>query len=220
MWVALLSGQATQREVALKYGVDRSTVVSVCKAAKTGALTALAARPGRPGMTPEQAELAEARAEIERLKATVTEQAVAPHLHQGKRVGTERRPGPLPGGRHRQGRPAGPDRPRRAGGLVDPARLRTTRRGPGPGPPLAGQVRRARPARADRCRPWRWGGARNPRAGAGRDHRAVPRVGRGRPFAPQARPPRLAAGPGARRAVDDSAGPGRRRHCPAGQSTS
>ena len=84
MWVALLSGQATQREVALKYGVDRSTVVSVCKAAKTGALTALAARPGRPGMTPEQVELAEARAEVERLKATVTEQAVALHLHQGK----------------------------------------------------------------------------------------------------------------------------------------
>jgi hypothetical protein len=30
--------------------------------------------------------LAEARAEIERLRATVTEQAVAMHLHQGKSV--------------------------------------------------------------------------------------------------------------------------------------
>jgi hypothetical protein len=32
----------------------------------------------------EQAELEAARAEIERLRATVTEQAVALHLHQGK----------------------------------------------------------------------------------------------------------------------------------------
>jgi hypothetical protein len=35
-------------------------------------------------MTTEQAELAEARAELERLRATVTEQAVALHLNQGK----------------------------------------------------------------------------------------------------------------------------------------
>jgi hypothetical protein len=40
--------------------------------------------PGRPGMTAEQAALAEARAELERLRATVTEQAVALHLHAGK----------------------------------------------------------------------------------------------------------------------------------------
>lgn len=84
MWVALLSGQATQREAAEKYGVDRSTVVSVCRTAKEGALSALSARPGRPGLTAEQVELAEARAEVERLRATVTEQAVALHLHQGK----------------------------------------------------------------------------------------------------------------------------------------
>ena len=84
MWVALLTGQATQREAAEKYGVDRSTVVSVCRSAKEGALSALSARPGRPGLTAEQVELAEARAEIERLRATVTEQAVALHLHQGK----------------------------------------------------------------------------------------------------------------------------------------
>lgn len=84
MWVALLTGQAARREAAEKYGVDRSTVVSVCRTAKEGALSALSARPGRPGLTAEQVELAEARAEIERLRATVTEQAVALHLHQGK----------------------------------------------------------------------------------------------------------------------------------------
>jgi len=43
-----------------------------------------AARPGRAGQTAEQAALAEAREEVERLRATVTEQAVALHLHEGK----------------------------------------------------------------------------------------------------------------------------------------
>ena len=65
--------------------MDPSTVVHTCRTAKQGALDALAASvPGRPGMTAGQAELAEARAELERLRATVTEQAVALHLNQGK----------------------------------------------------------------------------------------------------------------------------------------
>jgi len=85
VFVQVLTQQATQREAAEKWGVDRSTVVSICRTAKQGALDALAsARPGRPGKTAEQAELDEARAEIERLRATVTEQAVALHLHEGK----------------------------------------------------------------------------------------------------------------------------------------
>ena len=82
-----LTQQATQREAAEKWGVDRSTVVGICRTAKQGALDALAAAvPGRPGLSAEAAALAEARAEIERLRATVTEQAVAMHLHQGKSV--------------------------------------------------------------------------------------------------------------------------------------
>ena len=57
----------------------------ICRVAKQGALDALSASvPGRPGMSAEQAGLAAAREEIERLRATVTEQAVALHLHQGK----------------------------------------------------------------------------------------------------------------------------------------
>jgi len=85
LFIQVLTQQATQREAAEKYGVDRSTVVHICRTAKQGALDALAASvPGRPGMTAEQAELAEARAELERLRATVTEQAVALHLNQGK----------------------------------------------------------------------------------------------------------------------------------------
>ena len=85
LFVQVLTQQATQREAAEKWGVDRSTVVSICRTAKQGALEALAAaRPGRPGKPAEQAELEQARAEIERLRATVTEQAVALHLHEGK----------------------------------------------------------------------------------------------------------------------------------------
>jgi transposase-like protein len=85
MFIAVLTQQATQREAAERFGVDRSTVVSVCRTAKQGALDALAsAVSGRPGRSREQVELDGARAEIERLRATVTEQAVSLHLHQGK----------------------------------------------------------------------------------------------------------------------------------------
>jgi hypothetical protein len=60
-------------------------VVHTCRTAKQGALDALAsAVPGRPGQSPEQAALARAQEEVERLRATVTEQAVALHLHEGK----------------------------------------------------------------------------------------------------------------------------------------
>lgn len=87
VFVQILTQQATQREASVNWGVDRTTVVHICRVAKEGALAALAASvPGRPSgaVSPEQAELASARAEIERLRATVTEQAVALHLHQGK----------------------------------------------------------------------------------------------------------------------------------------
>jgi transposase-like protein len=85
IFVSVLTGQATQREAAAKWKGDRSTVVHICRVAEQGALDALSASaPGRPGMSPEAAELAAAREEIGRLRATVTEQAVALHLHQGK----------------------------------------------------------------------------------------------------------------------------------------
>lgn len=86
LFVQVLTQQSTQREAAEKFGVDRSTVVHVCKTAKQGALDALAASvPGRPaGKSAEQVELEEARAEIERLRSTITEQAVELHLHKGK----------------------------------------------------------------------------------------------------------------------------------------
>jgi transposase-like protein len=85
VFVQVLTQQATQREAAERWEVDRSTVIGICRTAKQGALDALAGVvPGRPGRTAEQIELQAARAEIERLRATVTEQAVVLHLHQGK----------------------------------------------------------------------------------------------------------------------------------------
>ncbi|MGH3461606.1 MAG: hypothetical protein ACRDP9_09035 [Kribbellaceae bacterium] len=85
LWVSVLTGQTTQREAAERFKVDRSTVVHICRVAKQGALDALSASvPGRPGQSPEAMALAEAREEIERLRSTVTEQAVALHLHEGK----------------------------------------------------------------------------------------------------------------------------------------
>jgi transposase-like protein len=85
LYVAVLTGQCTQREAAERWGVDRTTVVHICRTAKQAALDAFAASvPGRPGQSVEQAALAAARAEVERLRATVAEQAVALHLHEGK----------------------------------------------------------------------------------------------------------------------------------------
>lgn len=85
LWVSVLTGQATQGEAARKYQVDRSTVVTVCRTAKQGALDALASSgPGHRGMSAEQVRVEELQAEVERLRATVTEQAVALHLHEGK----------------------------------------------------------------------------------------------------------------------------------------
>ena len=85
VFTSVLTSSATQRELADKYGVDRTTIRSICATAKQGALDALtAAAPGQRGKTAEQVELEQARAEIDRLKATVLEQAVALHLERGK----------------------------------------------------------------------------------------------------------------------------------------
>jgi transposase-like protein len=85
LFVQVLTGQATQREAATKWGVDRSTVVHVCRTAKQGALDALASSvPGRPGQSAQDAALARAAAEIARLRAAIAEQAVALDLHEGK----------------------------------------------------------------------------------------------------------------------------------------
>ena len=85
VWQEVVAGQGSQREIADRWGIDRSTVVHIIKLAKQGALERLAtSRPGRPGKTGSELALEDAQAEIERLKATVTEQAVELHLFRGK----------------------------------------------------------------------------------------------------------------------------------------
>jgi transposase-like protein len=85
VFTSVLTNSATQAELAGKYKIDRSTIRSICATAKQGALDALAAAvPGRRGKAPEQVELADARARIAALEATVCEQAMKLHLIEGK----------------------------------------------------------------------------------------------------------------------------------------
>lgn len=86
VFTTVLTSSATQREIAEKYRIDRSTIQSICRTAKAGALEALAAAvPGRPrGTSPEQVELADARERIVRLEKTIAEQAMRLHLIEGK----------------------------------------------------------------------------------------------------------------------------------------
>lgn len=85
VWLEVVTGQGSQREVADRWGVDRSTVVGIVKTAKQGALDRLtASRPGRAGKSLEQVALEDAAVEIARLRETITEQAVELHLHRGK----------------------------------------------------------------------------------------------------------------------------------------
>lgn len=63
VFTAVLTSSATQRQLAEQYGVDRTTIRSICVTAKQGAIDALAAAvPGRRGKTAEEIELEDARA--------------------------------------------------------------------------------------------------------------------------------------------------------------
>ena len=86
VFTAVLTTSATQRELAERYRIDRSTIQAICRTARQGALDALAAAvPGRPKQqSAEQAELVEARERIVRLEKTIAEQAMRLHLIEGK----------------------------------------------------------------------------------------------------------------------------------------
>jgi transposase-like protein len=79
-----VTGELSQGEAAERFGIDRSTVMRIRQVAKQGALEALAA--SKPGVRQarEDAELAAARAEIQRLGEAVKEQAIELMLLRGK----------------------------------------------------------------------------------------------------------------------------------------
>ena len=69
LWVRMLTGQVTQAQAAAEAGVDRTTIATLRKVARGGAISALqASRPGqRKGTAAEASELAKLRAEVDRL---------------------------------------------------------------------------------------------------------------------------------------------------------
>ena len=92
VFTATLTSSATQRELAEKYGVDRTTIRSICATAKQGALDALtAAVPGRRTKSAEQAQLEDARAEIEQIEAGLKSrtQALAERGYDAEQVDRE-----------------------------------------------------------------------------------------------------------------------------------
>ena len=70
----VVAGQHIQREITDPWGIDRSTFTHTIKLAKQAAMERLAtSKPGRPGKSAAEHALEDAKAEIERLKAKVTE---------------------------------------------------------------------------------------------------------------------------------------------------
>ena len=86
LWQRMLTGQITTVQAAAEAGVDRSTVMTLRKTARDGAIAALqASRPGRPKQSrAEVTELAGLRAEVARLSATIVEQAIELAALRGK----------------------------------------------------------------------------------------------------------------------------------------
>ena len=79
IWMQLVKGETTIADAAERSGVDRSTVAKLRDVARQGALDALArSRPGkRAGQ--RDVELADARAETERLRTAGNVHLIWPH---------------------------------------------------------------------------------------------------------------------------------------------
>ena len=86
LWLRMLTGQITTVAAAAEAGVDRTTIMTLRKVARDGAIAALqASRPGRPKADrAELSELARLRADNERLTATIVEHAIELAALRGK----------------------------------------------------------------------------------------------------------------------------------------
>jgi transposase-like protein len=63
VWLEVIAREASQRDIADRWGVDRSTVIKIAQVGKQAALDGLArSAPGRPGKSPAERELEAARA--------------------------------------------------------------------------------------------------------------------------------------------------------------
>jgi transposase len=86
LWQRMLTGQITTVQAAAEAGVDRSTVMTLRKTARDGAIASLqASRPGRPKQSrAETTEIARLTAEVGRLSAVIVDQAVELAALRGK----------------------------------------------------------------------------------------------------------------------------------------
>jgi transposase-like protein len=85
LWQRMLTGQLTTVDAAAEAGVDRSTIMTLRKAARDGAIAALQARPGRARQNrAELSEVARLKAEVERLSSVIVEQAIELAALRGK----------------------------------------------------------------------------------------------------------------------------------------
>src|SRR3954452_16425963 len=85
LWVRMLCGQITQADAAAE-AVDRTTIVTLRKVARDGAIAALtASTPGRRKQTAQEAsEIAKLTAEVDRLGGVIIEQAIELAALRGK----------------------------------------------------------------------------------------------------------------------------------------
>ncbi len=86
LWVRMLTGQITQTDAAAEAGVDRTTIATLRRVAKDGAIAALtASTPGRRKQSAAEAsEMAKLKAEVDRLGGVIIEQAVELAVLRGK----------------------------------------------------------------------------------------------------------------------------------------
>ena len=86
LWLRMLTGQITTVAAAAEAGIDRTTIMTLRKVAKDGAIAALqASRPGRARVDrAEVSELARLRADNARLASTIVEQAIELAALRGK----------------------------------------------------------------------------------------------------------------------------------------
>lgn len=86
LWLRMLTGQINQTDAAAEAGVDRTTIATLRRVAKDGAIAALSASsPGRRKHSGREAsEVAKLKAEIDRLGGVIIEQAVELAVLRGK----------------------------------------------------------------------------------------------------------------------------------------